>query len=141
MTEPVQSESSTFSADLASLRPMLAWVMNHIKDSSFQDSEMRRIEVALEEALVNIIHYAYLDQAGEIEITCKYFPGKRIEIIIKDYGVPFNPLEGDQSIDKAAPLQQRSIGGLGISFMKELMDKMEYSREGEANILTLKKHC
>ena len=55
--------------------------------------------------------------------------------------MPFNPLEGEANIDKAAPLEQRSIGGLGISFMKELMDKMEYCREGEANILTLKKHC
>ena len=85
MTKPVQSESSTFPADLASLRPMLAWVLSHIQESSFQDSEMRRIEVALEEALVNIIHYAYPDQEGVIEITCNYFPGKRIEIIIKDY--------------------------------------------------------
>ena len=141
MTEPIQSANSTFSANISSLRPILAWIISQIEESPFDQAELRRIEVALEEALVNIIHYAYLDQEGEIEITCNYFPEDQIEIIIKDYGIPFNPLENGQKIDRMAPIEERTVGGLGISFMKELMDKMEYSREGDANILTLKKYC
>ncbi|MCB1075768.1 MAG: ATP-binding protein, partial [Simkania sp.] len=66
MTEPIQSANSTFSANISSLRPILAWIISQIEESPFDQAELRRIEVALEEALVNIIHYAYLDQEGEI---------------------------------------------------------------------------
>jgi len=141
MTQPVRSASSTFPAELSSLYPMLSWVRNQVEEESFNDAEMRRIEIALEEALVNIIHYAYQGKVGVIEITYNYYPHEHIEIVIKDYGMPFNPLESGKKIDRNAPLEERKVGGLGISFIRELMDKMEYIRDGEANILTLKKHC
>ena len=141
MTQPVRSAFSTFPAKLSSLHPMLSWVRDQMEDNTFNDAEMRHIEIALEEALVNIIHYAYQSNEGVIEMTYNYYPHEHIEIVIKDYGMPFNPLESGKKIDRSAPLEERKIGGLGISFIRELMDKMEYLRNGEANVLTLKKHC
>ena len=137
----MRSSFSTFPAKLSSLRLMLAWICDQLEENAFTDQEMLCIEIALEEALVNIIHYAYQDQGGVVEITYNFYPYEQIEIIIKDYGMAFNPLESGKKINRSAPLEERKIGGLGISFIQELMDKMEYLRDGKVNILTLKKHC
>lgn len=141
MSQPFRSVSCVFKAELSSLHSMLAWIRREVRGEDFLEQEMRRIEVALEEAFVNIIHYAYQDQGGIVEITYNHYLHQHIEIIFKDYGIPFNPITSSRQIDRLAPLEKRKVGGLGISFMKELMDEMEYLRDGEANILTLKKIC
>jgi len=141
MTESTESASSTFPAELTRLRPMLAFVRMQLKSSPFGDAEIRRIEIALEEALVNIIHYAYQGREGVIEITYRYYPLEQIEIIIKDYGTPFNPLENGKKVSLSPPAEERPVGGLGITLIKGLMDHLEYLRENDANILTLKKKC
>ena len=120
---------------------MISWVRGQVEEGEFTERERRHIEIALEEALVNIIHYAYQSSNGVIEILCNDYPQDQVEIIIKDYGVPFNPLESSKKIDQSASLEERTEGGLGIAFIKELMDTMEYQREGKANVLTLKKKC
>ena len=118
---------------------MLSWVCDQISPLDFNQMQIRKIEIALEEALVNIIQYAYQDHPGTIEITCKALSKDGIEIILKDYGIPFNPLKNGGKVNRKATLEERKEGGLGISFMHELMDKLEYKREGDANILILKK--
>lgn len=139
MTKPTRSACSTFSAEIASLHAMLSWVRKELEESHFSDPELKRIEIALEEALVNIIQYAYVGKKGVIEMTFSDYLPDHVEIIIKDYGIPFNPLENRKKVDPSASLEERSIGGLGIVFIEKLMDHMEYIREGEANVLTLKK--
>ncbi|MBP5247976.1 MAG: ATP-binding protein, partial [Fibrobacter sp.] len=55
-----------------------------------------------------------------------------------DHGVPFDPLARPDP-DTTLSAAERQIGGLGIFMVKKTMDKMEYSREGEKNILTIEK--
>ena len=132
---------SNFSAELASLQAMLAWVRSKLETTVFTDQDARYIEIALEEALVNIIRYAYKDQKGVIEITYNYWPSDRLEIILKDSGSPFNPLKIKNRLNRSAPLEKRKVGGLGIPLMQSLMDQIEYLRKGGSNVLTLKKWC
>jgi anti-sigma regulatory factor (Ser/Thr protein kinase) len=130
----------TFKAELSSLHPMLSWVRDHLKAIGLSDVEIRRIEVALEEGLVNIISYAYQGEVGTIDISVKYEEGKYVEIIFKDQGLPFNPLKHQKEIDSFIPIEEMEVGGLGILFMQKLMDNVEYMRQDDANILILRKN-
>ncbi|NGX50879.1 MAG: Serine-protein kinase RsbW [Chlamydiae bacterium] len=129
----------TFCAELSSLYPMLEWVRSQLERSGLSESEIRRVEIALEEVFVNIISYAYQGESGMVEIGYLLNPGESIELTIQDRGLPFNPLTKVREVDPLATLEEREEGGLGIVFMKELMDSVEYTRVHETNILHLKK--
>jgi serine/threonine-protein kinase RsbW len=58
---------------------------------------------------------------------------------VEDDGQPFNPLEAPE-VDTTKPLEERTIGGLGIHIVRKLMDGLEYQRHEGKNLLVLKKH-
>ncbi|MCK9244144.1 MAG: ATP-binding protein [Candidatus Neomarinimicrobiota bacterium] len=100
---------------------------------------MFNLNLVLEEVLTNIIFYGYDDSAThviELNINLK---SEIIEIEIIDDGKPFNPLERpDPNVNKS--LDERQIGGLGIFLVKKIMDKAEYFRRENKNILILQKN-
>ena len=96
------------------------------------------IELALEEMLVNIISYAFTDEAHthEIELLADVSDDRRFVITIIDDGKPYDPLatpEPDLDVD----IEHREIGGLGVMLVRRLMDDVTYSRENNRNILKL----
>lgn len=96
------------------------------------------VNLVIEEAVSNIIFYAFPDKnKHEIKISISA-DNKMLTIKIADEGIPFNPLEQKQP-DINLPAEERPVGGLGIFLMSQIMDKMQYSRKGNENILTLKK--
>ena len=97
------------------------------------------IELALEEVVMNVISYAYDDHGKhEFEVRVKSDEdGVVIDII--DDGKPFDPLHEAAEPDVEASLDSRRIGGLGVFFVKTLMDHVEYRREHGRNHLTMKK--
>ena len=141
MRGPKTTSSFSFQANIGTLHDMLGWIRVHVQEGGYSEAEIKKIELALEEALVNIIEHAYSYETGMIEITYRFFPEDRIELVLKDYGEPFNPLENSKKVNPFAALEEREEGGLGIAFMHKLMDTIEYTREGESNVLTLKKKC
>jgi anti-sigma regulatory factor (Ser/Thr protein kinase) len=101
------------------------------------DSLQFNLELSLEEIISNIIHYGFPDEKEHnIEI---YFEqeNKVFTVRITDDGIPFDPLQktAEEELDK--PLEERQIGGLGIHFVRELSNKMEYKRKQDKNILTI----
>jgi len=97
------------------------------------------LQVALSEILTNIVDYGYTDDAEhEIRIRLRVI-GNVLEATIEDDGIPFNPLQKDAP-DVSAPLKERRIGGLGIHFVKNLMDETRYDRVGDQNCLVLRKN-
>jgi serine/threonine-protein kinase RsbW len=100
--------------------------------------KISEIELALEEVLVNIIKHAYKECGidGDIEITCNRDEEGSLIIEIADSGIPFDIFSAREP-DIAADIDERQIGGLGIYFVKRLMDEVRYRREDDRNILTL----
>ena len=97
------------------------------------------VDVAVEEIFVNIASYAYTSDEGVAELNAG-FEGepRRVVITFKDSGVPYDPLENpDPDISLSA--EERSVGGLGIFLVKQIMDKVGYRYENGQNILTLEK--
>ncbi len=98
------------------------------------------IKLALEEVVMNVISYAYEDDgAHEFEVRVKS-NSDRVVIDVVDDGQPFDPLQEAAEPDVRATLEARNIGGLGVFFVKTLMDDVEYRRENDRNRLTLTKH-
>ncbi|MCQ2185409.1 MAG: ATP-binding protein [Bacteroidales bacterium] len=92
-----------------------------------------KIRLCVEEVEENILCYSgstWVEAGAEVE-------GDHLSISFRDGGVEFDPLaKADPDIN--APLEERQIGGLGIFLCKQMMDVVEYKREGDHNVLKMK---
>ena len=96
------------------------------------------VQLALDEVLKNIVDYGYADDVDhEIRVGLSMTDGA-LEATVEDDGVPFNPLEA-VAPDTRTTLQERRVGGVGLHFVKNLMDEVTYDRVGARNRLVLKK--
>jgi sigma-B regulation protein RsbU (phosphoserine phosphatase) len=96
------------------------------------------LNLAMEEILINIISHGYTDeQEHEITVRLSEQAGS-VRIDVEDDGRPFNPLEAPRA-DTTKPLEARTIGGLGIHLVRNLMDGLEYTRRDGRNRLIMKK--
>ena len=122
--------------ELNKLEPFL----NGIFEREHLDMSMLpQIDLALEEAVTNIIMYAYPEgEKGTAELTVEVADGQ-ISATLIDSGTPFNPLQ-QQEANLDVSLEERKIGGLGIHLIKEIMDVVEYAYEDGRNVLKMKKN-
>ena len=127
-----------FAANIDQLHEMLAWIREQVVQVKFDRTQLHQIELASEEVLVNIIHHGYQGRPEQIEIQVDAFQDSHVEICVRDSGPPFNPMEESLS-DLTSDLEDREIGGLGIHFIRKLMDEVRYQREGNLNVLVLVK--
>jgi len=124
------------SARLEYLQTFMDFVSSCAGEQGFGQKKINEIELATEEALVNIFNYAYKEREGEAEIICKLDNNKKFILEIVDSGVPFNVLSVKDP-DITADISERQIGGLGVFLMKKLTESVQYRYEGDKNILTL----
>ena len=113
---------------------------------------LKKLEIALEEAVVNIMSYS---QATEIVLQLHYSieglaeerllsTGRKngqqsvVNITLTDNGVPFDPTRSE--CDPAKTIEERQIGGLGISLLRQMTDELHYQRMNERNQLTIIKY-
>lgn len=96
------------------------------------------INLVLEEALSNIIYYAFND-SREHKIRISISLGKnKLTVRIKDDGNAFDPTSRPQP-DISLSAVQRPVGGLGIFLISKIMDTIQYSRKNNMNIFTMTK--
>ena len=97
------------------------------------------LNLALEEAVSNVIMYAYPEGTDGVLDIEAMVDGKCVSFIITDSGKPFDPT-AKEDIDINAKMDERPIGGLGIHLVRAVMDKVSYERKEEKNILTITKN-
>jgi anti-sigma regulatory factor (Ser/Thr protein kinase) len=108
------------------------------KECGLPKDETARVNLVLDEIVSNIIKYGY-DDAQEHQILVSVaLEGDLLTISIDDDGKPFNPLEIPPP-DLELSIEERPIGGLGLFLVKSIVDTLQYRRERDHNILTLKK--
>ncbi len=95
-----------------------------------------RINLVLEELVLNIMDYGHDDNEHEIEIALTS-AADAVTINITDEGHAFDPMTDAPEPDTTGPIENRSIGGLGVHLAKEMMDEMAYRRENGRNHLYL----
>ena len=106
---------------------------------NFDKSKAANIKLAVEEAVVNVIEYAYpRGTKGNISVQAMYNK-RKLKFVITDSGVAFNPTKSELA-DTTLSAEDRPIGGLGILLVRELMDSINYERIDNKNTLTLITH-
>lgn len=96
------------------------------------------INLALEEAVTNVISYAYPEGTeGEIKVDA-IARKDSLRFTISDFGQEFDPTATPE-VDTSLALEDRPIGGLGIHLVRKIMDRVSYKRQDDMNILTLTK--
>lgn len=125
-----------FSASIEVLSDMLRYIRNQAEIYHLDEKLIYKIELACEEALVNVISYAYPHEKGMVDLHCEKKNG-RFEITLRDRGVLFNPIDAEIQPQLNIPIQERKIGGLGIFLMRKSIDEASYQRVGEENVLRM----
>ena len=95
-----------------------------------------KVKLAIEEMGLNVAKHGRVDRAPDIEITLTSEQDS-LTINIEDDGRPFDPLHDAPEPDLTSALEDRPIGGLGIHFVREMMDDMTYRHEDGKNCLAL----
>lgn len=136
--EITEKKTLVLKNDISELRKLAETIADFGRKNNFSRKVIGDINLALEELISNTISYGYSD-AKEHRITIN-FDLRQAELTLEiiDDARAFNPLEiPEPNIDQ--PLEERKVGGLGIYLVRKLMDKLEYSRQEEKNILIIKK--
>ena len=99
-----------------------------------------KIHLILEELVLNIMDYGFGDDGAaaghEISLTLTS-ESERVVVVLVDDGKAFDPTQDAPNPDITAPMEDRPVGGLGVHLVRNMVDAMEYRREGERNHLTL----
>ncbi len=141
-----QNNPLEFPAKLEYLYEMLTYIKQSATNIGFANTLISKIELAGEEALVNIISHGYPKKSGTIHIHCKQIEEGALLIIIQDDGTPFNPLEAiknfspSEATNDEEPVDDAQIGGYGIFFIINMMDHVDYKYDGKKNTLILRKN-
>jgi serine/threonine-protein kinase RsbW len=126
-------------AKIENMGLLVQFISDIARKIGFSGKRVKEIELATEEALVNIINYAYPDHSGDIRVTCTQDPSKAFVIKIEDTGIAFDILSLKDP-DISAGISDREVGGLGVFLIRKLMDKVQYHRKNKKNILKLVVH-
>ncbi|MCS6843809.1 MAG: ATP-binding protein [Caldilineales bacterium] len=128
-----------FASDLANLSAALDFVRAQCRFAGASDDETFACELATDEACTNIIEHAYQGRKdGEIRLTCLWADEVFI-IRLHDRGQPFDPTAVAVP-PRAARLEDVEIGGLGLHFMRSLMDEIRFEFDpAGGNTLTMVK--
>ena len=119
--------------------PLLATFVEEVcEQAGFDASVTMQMNLAMEEAVVNVMNYAYPSGTqGDIMIDALMGNGK-LQFVISDKGTPFDPT-AEADADTTLSAEERPIGGLGIFLVRQLMDDINYEYKDDKNILTLSK--
>lgn len=94
----------------------------------FTGDELNKIDIALEEAVSNVMIHTHDEENPTFDIICDHIAGG-IRIIIKEMGIPFNP-EGIRKYEVSGNLDDLSTSGLGIYLIQNVMDHLEFHNLG-----------
>ena len=118
---------------------MMASIEDICTEEGIDDMTILGINLALEEAVVNVVNYAYPEgTVGDIEMEVNA-DEKAITFILRDHGKPFDPTAAKE-VDITLSAEERQIGGLGIHLIRNYMDEVKYDYCDGQNVLTLVKN-
>lgn len=131
-------KSIIFTNDISEINRLNEFVEEIGNEFSLTPDVVFNLTLVLEEAVVNVINYAYPPGKKEsIYLSARMHEGSII-LVLTDTGVEFDPtISPDADITLSA--EDRPIGGLGIFLIRQIMNEVRYDRVDGKNILTLEK--
>ena len=108
------------------------------EELSLPAETVMNINLALEEAVANIIMYAYPPKEQHIILLKVTSTEKQLIFLLTDKGASFDPTQVEE-VDITLPIEERPIGGLGIFLIRSIMNEISYQRIDNENRLIMKK--
>lgn len=114
----------------------MAWIDELAPALGLSDATTYAVQLCLEEAVVNVISYAFEpDTQHDVRIAL-WRDGTTVSAEVTDDGLPFDPLAQEMP-EPAKDLASAQIGGLGIKLVRSFTERIAYRREGSLNRLTM----
>jgi sigma-B regulation protein RsbU (phosphoserine phosphatase) len=124
--------------DVQEVPKLTAFVDAVCEAVGFNSTLTMKMNLAIEEAVVNVMNYAY-PRGTKGDVTIEALSNDvRLKFTIIDSGTPFDPTV-HSDVDTTLSAQDRPIGGLGIHLVRNIMDSINYERIDNLNVLTLRK--
>lgn len=128
--------NKTFPARLENLAKISEYILHAAQLAGLDASAVYAVQLAVDEAATNIIEHAYhLRGGGKIKCAYEIIPDG-IEIVLIDYGDTFDP-HGVPEPNVKVPLEEIRPRGLGLFFMRKMMDEVTFEFTPEGNVLTM----
>ena len=124
-----------FPASIDAIEEVAIFLEQTLEQAGVPMLEAARIQLAVEEAVTNVINHGYKGGEGNFSLQCDSTTDT-IAITIIDTGQAFDPTKIPPA-DVTADLDHRNIGGLGVHLIRSVMDSVSYSRDENENRLTL----
>lgn len=127
----------TLPAVLASLAELRRYAREAATAAGIEEGRSYQLQLAVDEIATNIISYGYKDAGQTAQIVIRGEIRDDVLIVtLEDRAPAFDPrtrqMPKDDELSK--PLEERTIGGLGIYLAIEGVDRFDYRREGERNL-------
>ena len=131
-------ETLTLINKVSEITKLNAFVKSATSTLNMETGLANQIKLAVEEAVTNIINYAYQnDTEGKISVNIEA-DESRIRFLLSDSGAEFDPT-GESKADTTLSVDERPIGGLGVFLVRNLMDSINYERVDGKNVLRMEK--
>lgn len=131
----MQGDRLVIANEIAELRRMAQWLHECAGQAEIQKDLVFLLDVCANEAVSNIISYAYAGEQPHQIILELSRTEKGARLVIRDDGRPFNPLEVPVHVQPLR-IQDAKVGGLGIHLIRRLMSHCGYQRVDGCNVLT-----
>ena len=123
-------------ADLAQLVVIREFVAEASRSLDADEQAIRDLQLAVDEVCSNSIRHGYGGQEGQIEVSVERI-GHAIRVVVRDWGMAFDP-EQIPVPDLEIPLEERSLGGLGLFLVQQVMDEVRFEFNGsKGNSVTM----
>ena len=127
--------------DISEIRHLPGLVKEFGARAGLTENLIATVNLVLEELVANTVSYGYNDASAHRDRAIEIRLSREENVItlqVEDDAAPFDPLQREAP-DTDAALDEREPGGLGIYFVRTLMDTIEYRRVGDRNRLTMTK--
>ncbi|HPD76194.1 MAG TPA: ATP-binding protein [Methanoregulaceae archaeon] len=129
--------SFTIDAEIKNIPVIAEGLEGFLLDVGVNPEILPDIQLAIDEAVTNIIMHGYAGKPGTIVISCSVEDGT-VRIGIRDHAPPFDPLSIKEP-DVTAALEDRVVGGMGIFLIRKVMDTVSYEYVDGENVLRMEK--
>jgi serine/threonine-protein kinase RsbW len=133
----ITTQMLTVSGRFKNLARIADFISDIAGQAGLNDKATYAMQMAVDEACTNIIEHAYGGEGkGQIQIRC-HIQTDGLQVTIFDWGTPFDPAQVPE-LDPTTPLADRKIRGMGLFFIYNLVDAVEFKfNTAEGNQLIL----
>ena len=138
MTIPHYHRGISLVNDVKEIPALAIFVGSICEDMEFDELTAARVRLAVEEAVVNVMNYAFPKGVRSTILLEVNADDETLSFELRDDGAPFDPT-AKKEVDVDSLIKNNVIGGLGIHLMRQYMDTIVYERKDGQNVLTMKK--